>query len=188
MFTSKSKLTLRAVSFPFRESSRSLFTRRKVLGYVLPASQIECWPAARQTFWVAVPLEPKAPLSKDQLKLEWPVVSMVTGVQPAMARAGLLGRTQTKIYALEFTDRSVHVVRGSTSLWEQAAAPSIARLQHGHGAEHPWDCPCVRVRSRTGHLARNGLCVRARCSWVCRRRAMQAGWIAIQVRCLCQIC
>ena len=38
-------------------------------------------------------MEPKAPLSKDQLKLEWPVVSMLTGVQPDMARAGLLGRT-----------------------------------------------------------------------------------------------
>ena len=35
----------------------------------------------RQTLWVAVPLETIAPLSKDQLKLGWAVVSMVKGVQ-----------------------------------------------------------------------------------------------------------
>ena len=182
MFTSKSKLTLRAVSFPFRESSRSLFTRRKVLGYVLPASQIECWPAARQTFWVAVPLEPKAPLSKDQLKLEWPVVSMLTGVQPDMARAGLLGRTQRKSeYSLwnSQIDPSYHLVAGCCARQNQKLDCNTERAPVPVGLSLR---PCPS-QDRPPRAKRS---VRARCSWVCR--ATCAGWIAIRVRCLCQIC
>ena len=83
---SKSKVTLRGISVPVKERRRfPLFTRRTRLGLASPDSQMECWPATRQTLWMAVPFEPKTPLSKDQLKLVGAVVSMLTGVQAEAA-------------------------------------------------------------------------------------------------------